>query len=273
MWPRLFSILVYVIVIYSFNTASAQKKLVIMGSSTAAGAGASPGNSWAAKIEAFYRQNMADGLDTIVINLALGGYTTYLEMPTGFIPPPNRPFPDPNANVTKALSYSPDVVIINLPTNDIVLGYTKIEYMDNLRLMFSTINSAGARCFIATTQPRNIGLAERTALRELVDSINNNFAIRSINFWSDLVSPLTDPANIYTINPPVSAGDGIHINDLGHNYLFIRVRDKQIFASNAPLPLFLKDFQAQQKNDFVIIKWSTEQEDPNTFFEIQRSRD
>jgi hypothetical protein len=71
----------------------------------------------------------------------------------------------------------------------------------------------------------------------------------------------------------VSAGDGVHVNDLGHNYLFIRVRDKQVFALNIPLPLLLKDFQAYSAGKTVVLKWHTDQEYPNTFFEIQRSSD
>ncbi len=274
MWQKCTPFLLFIFFFLSADKAAAQKKLVIMGSSTAAGTGSSSyANSWAGKIQAYFRQNMADGLDTVTTNIAVGGYSTYHEMPTGFIPPAGRPLPDPNANVTRALSFTPDVVVINLPSNDITAGYSKQECMDNLRLMYATITAGGAKCFIATTQPRNLGLAARTAQRELVDSINNNFGVYAINFWSDLVSPLLDPANIYTINPPVSAGDGTHVNDLGHNFLFLQVRDKQIFTINTPLPLLLKEFEAAPKNNAVLIKWITEEEEPATRFEVQRSAD
>lgn len=274
MWQKFTPFLFFLFYLLPVHRADAQKKLVIMGSSTAVGTGASTlANSWAGKITAYFRQNMADGLDTVTTNIAVGGYNTYHEMPTGFVPPVGRPLPDPNANVTRALSFTPDVVVINLPSNDITSGYTKKECMDNLRLMFTTITAGGAKCFIATTQPRNLGLAGRTAQRELVDSININFGVYAINFWDDIVSPLLDPANIYTINPPSSAGDGTHVNDVGHNFLFLRVRDKQLFTTNTPIPLLLREFKAFPKNNGVLIRWITEQEEPVTHFEVQRSTD
>jgi lysophospholipase L1-like esterase len=274
MKARLFIAFFALLCIFRTTDSFSQKKIVVMGSSTAAGNGAStPQNSFVNKLQAYFQRNMSDGLDTVIYNIATSGYNTYLEMPTGFVPPAGRPAPDPTYNVTRALSYNPDVVLINLPSNDIASGYTKKECMDNLRLMFSTINATGAKCFITTTQPRNLDPTSRQYQRDLVDSINNNFGIRSINFWTDLVNPLTDANNIYTINPPVSAGDGIHVNDAGHEFLFQRVKNTQLFAAGIPLPLSLTDFTALPKNNAIVLSWHTEQEDPNTFFEIQRSSD
>src|SRR5450432_436838 len=159
--------LIFLLLVIVFQSLTlvlqAQKRLVIMGSSTAAGTGASSyANSWAGKIEAYFKQNMSDGLDTITTNIAVGGYNTYREMPTSFVPPPNRPFyPDPAANVTRALSFNPDVVIINLPTNDITAGIPPNEMMSNLRLMYAAITATGAKCFITTTQPRSLPDAQR----------------------------------------------------------------------------------------------------------------
>lgn len=254
----------------SFFT-EAQKKIVVMGSSTAAGSNASThANSWVGKMTAHFRQNMSDGMDTVVHNIAEYGYATYHEMPTSFIPPPSRPSPDPVHNVTMALSYSPDIVIINLPSNDIAFGYTKKEMMDNLRLMHITITATGARCFIGTTTPRNdITVAQRLMQRELVDSINNNFGAFALNFWDDLV---TNDGQNRLRDEVRDPGSDYHLNDAGHNYLYLRVRDKQIFTvAAAPLPLKLTGFEAVLKNNAVVLKWKTEQQEAQTGFEIQRS--
>ena len=250
------------------STLSAQKKIVVMGSSTAAGQGSSsPSTSWVGRTQAHFRQNMADGLDTIVTSIAYSGQTTYHQMHTGFVSPvPGRPAPDPNSNVTKALSLSPDIIIINLPTNDVANGYTKKESMDNFRLMFQTISAANVRCYIATSQPRSLTTDLKDSLRTLVDSINNNFGLFSIDFWTDIVT--TDGLN--NIKPEVSVGDGIHINDPGHNYLFIRVRNKNLFAFNTPLPLKLLDFSAQLHNEKVLLKWQSVSDEAGSTFELQR---
>jgi hypothetical protein len=89
----------------------------------------------------------------------------------------------------------------------------------------------------------------------------------SIDFWADIVS--TDGQNL--IRPEVSAGDGIHINDLGHNYVFLRVVDRDIFSLNIALPLRLLDFRAQLNvNSTVELTWRSEQEEPGTTYELQR---
>lgn len=251
------------------NNLLAQKRVVIMGSSTAFGSGASSYQlSWAGRLEGSFNQNMTDGIDTSFFNIAISGYATYNEMPTSFIPPAGRPAPDPFANVTKALSYHPDVVIINLPSNDVGAGFSITETMNNLRLMHSSINGSGAKCFITTAQPRNdYSLLQRQALLEMRDSINNQFGFFALNFWDDLVT--SDGLNMLRDDrrDPLSP---VHPNDLGHNFLFGRVRDKNIFGVII-LPVKLTGFCAHLKNNAASICWHTEQQEPNTIFTIERS--
>ena len=249
----------------------AQKKLTILGSSTAAGYGASVvDSSWVGRLTASFNKNSTDGIDTIVNNRAAGGYTTYQSLPTGYPTPSDRPAPDAAANVTYILNSvpRPNIVIINYPTNDIAYGYDPKEMMDNLRLMFQQLNANGILCYITTSQPRNtVTEPQRILLRQLVDSIRNNFGNYAINFWDDLVT--TD--GTYTLKPE-STPDGTHPNDYGHRLLFQRVQAKNIFGTaEAPLPLTLKNWQAKPENNAVKLTWSTAYEEANTFFEIQRS--
>ncbi len=263
---------VFIIFLFIADLSFAQMKAVIMGSSTANGVGASSyANSWAGRTTDFLNSNNTDGADTIIYNIAQPGYDTYQEMPDNFVPPPGRPLPDGDYNVTKALSYNPDVIIISLPSNDISYGYAKSEMINNLRLMSSTIFGAGVRCYITTPQPRNdFDQSYRDSLRAMVDSVNASFGPYAVDFWNCLVT--TDGLNM--LKPELQAtGSSIHVNDDGHNLLFGRIMDSYIFGTAGPVALQLTAFNAQLQNNKVIIKWHTEQQAANTSFELQKSAD
>ncbi|MDN3654146.1 SGNH/GDSL hydrolase family protein [Ferruginibacter paludis] len=216
----------------TWYSAAAQKKVVIMGSSTAAGFGSSTYQlSWAGRLEESYNINKMDGEDTVFYNLAVGGYNTYQELPAGYTQPAGRPSPDPLADVTKALGFHPDIVIINLPSNDVGAGFSLTETMCNFRLMYNTVTAAGAKCYITTTQPRNdYNIAQRQALLVMKDSILGEFGNFAINFWDDLVTG--DGLNMLREDRR-SPGGLVHPNDTGHNYLFKRVKDSNIFDATS----------------------------------------
>lgn len=257
--------------LFSF-TSFAQLKVVIMGSSTAYGVGASTyANSWAGRTEAFLNQNTTDGKDTVVYNISFPAYDSYQEMPDGFVPPPGRPLPDQDYNVTKALSYNPDVVIISLPSNDISYGYARSETMSNFRIMSSTIFANGARCYITTPQPRNdFDALQRDSLFSLVDSITMTFGPFAVNFWDCLV---TDDGTLGLKDEYRATGTPHHLNDLGHEMLFDRIMLAGIFDFGGPVALQLNGFHAQSQNNAVSLKWHTEQQGANTSFELQKSAD
>src|SRR5690242_7081167 len=98
----------------------AQKKIVILRPSTADGNGASTyDSSWARRLYFEFNKNTSDGVDTTIINLAYPGFVTYQAMPSDFVLPANRTsWPQDTArNVTKALSLSPDIILISIPSN------------------------------------------------------------------------------------------------------------------------------------------------------------
>ena len=153
---------------------SAQKKVVVMGSSTAMGSAAtSSALSWVGRMRTHYQNNATDGVDTSFLLVGGYGYVTYNQMPGSFTPPPGRPPHIPGYNVDQALSLAPDIVIINLPNNDVASGFTKKQVMDNLRYLYSYILSngtTGIQCYICTSQPRNdLPFAQRDSLRTLKD--------------------------------------------------------------------------------------------------------
>jgi len=240
-----------------------------MGSSTAVGSGASSYQfSWAGRLQYYYNKNTSDGLDTIFYNIARGGYHTYNEVSSDCIPPLGRPAPDPLCNVSMALSYNPDVVIINLPSNDIGAGFSIAESMNNFRLMYNNITATGAKCYISTTQPRNdYSILQRKYLQDMADSINTQFGYFAVDFWNDLVTQ--DGQNMLRADRKETTSS-IHANDLGHDFLFNKIKDKNIFGISV-LPIKITGLGAQIKDEIAIIQWRSEQQLPNTLFEVERS--
>lgn len=189
--------------------------IVVLGSSTAAGTGSNPVDSaWVWRFTAYaLRQDPR----AIVINLAIGGYTTFNIMPTGFTPPTGRPLPDSEHNITKALSYHPDVLIINLPSNDAANRYPVREQLSNYTAITAQITDPKMHLFVSTTQPRNFTDTMQLRIqREMRDSTYARFGSHTMDFWTDFANPDG------TLKPEFDCGDGIHMNNAGHLLLFER---------------------------------------------------
>jgi lysophospholipase L1-like esterase len=201
-------------------------RVVILGSSTAAGYGTSNIDSaWVNKYRLY--------LETInsnneVINLSQGGYSTYHIMKTGFSQPTGRPSPDINKNISAAIALNPDAIIINLPSNDVSLGFSYLEQMNNLDSIVDISNNNSVPIWICTTQPKNFSnLILRQLQSDIKDSILNRYYPRTIDFWTT-ISLLNN-----TIDSTFDSGDGTHLNDAGHNILANRV-----ISINIPLELY-----------------------------------
>ncbi len=188
-------------------------KITFIGSSTAAGRGASiPENSFVALVTNYYKQTYPN---LVSVNLAMGGYDSYRLLPTGSPRVADRPAPDPARNITAALANSPSLIICNIPSNDVSLGYTTEEYIQNLKTIRATANSAGVPIFFTTTQPRNLSSStERQRLADQAAIIRTDFNPRVIDIYDELAEPVS-----LNIKPMYSYGDGIHLNDAGHAYI------------------------------------------------------
>jgi acyl-CoA thioesterase-1 len=249
----------------------AQKKVIaVIGSSTAYGAGANPiDSSWVNLLKKYY-QDLKE-IDTIY-NLAFSGSITFYGMPTGSVPPDSFASfqPDSTINVTKALSYNPDIVIISYPTNDIADSIPLHFFLSNLRAMDSAVLAAGKICYMATTQPRdNLVSSESIALVQGRDSILQEFPAFGLDFFAPLVDP--NPANVAQINPIFNSGDGIHPNNAGHQLLF-QVAKNNIVLQNIPLALVTTGFAGTAVNSGILLNWASNAGD-NTVFTVERSGD
>jgi len=199
----------------TFSKAQAQPKdIVVLGSSTAAGTG--PTNlkfAWVNRFRTYVQKHFPTAT---VRNLAIGGYTTFHIRPTDSTPPPGRFAPDPNANITKALSLSPTMIIINLPSNDAANGFTVAEQLESYDMVLSAANAANVPVYISTTQPRNLSANGRRNLTAMRDSTFSRYGGNAIDFWSGLALENGGLREIY------DSGDGIHLNNAGHAILFRR---------------------------------------------------
>jgi len=201
-------------------------KVVVLGSSTSAGAGAShPDSAWVNRYTN-YLQSINPSNE--VVNFGIGGYNTYRIMPTGFVPPVGRPNPDPASNITAALAENPDAIIINMPSNDVALGFSYAEQMFNLDTIVSIADQNNIPIWVCSTQPRNFTTQAQLDLQwEIKDSIYAYFNPYTIDFWTTIATPG------YTIDPIYDSGDGVHLNDSGHALLANRVIQTSILDSIA----------------------------------------
>ena len=217
------------------NSANAQRKVSIVGSSTSACFGVSVVDScYVSRLKAYFNKQLPN--DTIISNeFAVGGYTVYQGMPSWYVSPYPTPAlqPDPGHNITAALATHPDVVLINYPTN----GYdylTVSEILFCLRTIRDAASQAGVPCFVTTTQPRTSGTFNTPAIKAklalLKDSILAQFGSFAIDFYTGLINP-ADSSIRY------DAGDGTHMNNTGHDSLFQRVLRKNIFGNPPPIPI------------------------------------
>ncbi|SDL96871.1 Por secretion system C-terminal sorting domain-containing protein [Catalinimonas alkaloidigena] len=200
----------------------AQYTIVVIGSSTAAGTGPSSLDSaWVWRYRNYLTQ-----MDTRfqVINLAQGGFTTYNVLPTGTAISGVSQSIDTARNITKAVSFVPDAIIVNLPSNDAVNSYSVADQLANYDLIAQTADSAGASLWVTTTQPRDLTDAGQIQIQlDMRDSTLARFDSLAIDFWSGFAEEDGTLLDAY------DSGDGIHLNDMAHRILFERVIAKNIY--------------------------------------------
>ncbi len=192
-------------------------KVVVIGSSTAQGVGASvPDSAW---VNRFRYKSYQKDTRVIVENLARGGYTTYHILPTDNDRGEEVGISvDTLRNISKALSREPSAIIVNLPSNDAANFFSVEDQMTNFRLMEREATDKGIPIWVCTTQPRNFSNNAQIELQEIVrDSIINYFGSHTIDFWNDISD--TDGR----ISPDLDSGDGVHLNDKGHLILSDKV--------------------------------------------------
>lgn len=196
-------------------------KIVVLGSSTASGTGADPYDSaWVNKLRKYL---IGKNPNNQVINLGVGGFTTYHSLcPSGFIPPPNRPSPQVNNNITAALNLNPSLIIINLPSNDVANGYSLQEQIDNYERTLALTSARNIPVWVSTSQPRNFTTSQKNQQKALKEWTEMRFGKFAVDFWTTLAT--ADGS----LNSTYDYGDGIHLNNKGHHILYQRIVEEQL---------------------------------------------
>jgi lysophospholipase L1-like esterase len=187
--------------------------IVVLGSSTSAGTGPSnPKNAWVERYRAYLQQRFPD---FALVNLAVGGQTTYHIQPTGFVPAAGRAAPRTDKNISAALALRPSAVIVNMPSNDAAASIPISEQVANYERVAKLASDAGVLLWVSTSQPRNFDSdAQHLLLSQARDAINIKLAPRTLDFWT----PFADASG--NIESEYDSGDGVHLNDAAHARLF-----------------------------------------------------
>lgn len=234
-------------------------KVVVLGSSTSEGVGAStPANAYVALFQNYLETSVNAGCE--IINLAVGGTTTYNIQPNSFTPP--APFTvNPSKNIDAAISENPDAILINFPSNDAANDIPIAEQKNNFTRVVNYAASHNIPVWVTSTQPRNFSQARRDMLIEMRDWLEITFGSRYIDFWTGIAN--ADG----TINAAYNSGDNVHLNDAGHALLFERVKNSTLVTDvcYAILPIITRNLTLKGDYENVILTWNAEGLEPGKF--------
>jgi len=192
-------------------------KIVVLGSSTSYGTGASTtDSSFVSKYRAYLKRK--NPLSNI-INYGIPGYKTYQNLrPTGYVPPADRPYPNTDFNISAALLDNPDAIIINMPSNDAASNYTLAEQQANFEATMRIADSLKIPVWVTTSQPRlYLTTDQMTNLKNFRTWVLTRFADKAVNFWDGIANEDGTIATQYYY-------DYVHVNNAGHEEFYKRLK-------------------------------------------------
>ena len=188
---------------------------VVLGSSTAAGAGAtSPGLAWAARLQA-----EASAAGAAIDNRARSGTVTWQAMPAGATRPAGRPATIASMDIDAVLATRPALLVLAFPTNDTLQGYPAEETVANLGALRRRALDAGTAVVVLSTQPRNDASTSRRATFRAIDAA---MATEAGACFVAVRTALEDDSG--GLSTGFDSGDGVHPNDAGHALIHERLR-------------------------------------------------
>jgi lysophospholipase L1-like esterase len=187
--------------------------LVVIGSSTAAGEGASrPSNAWVARV-----QDALGAVTSIEVDdLAVDGYTTD-DLASGS---------GASGNIDDAIDEAPDLIVVALAgSNDIAAGTSSSQFLSRLAALRDEARGASIPTFFVSTAPKDLSDAERQQLADWAAAMNQRFGSCWVPNESaytpcfiDVFAELADAS--LDLSEEFDSGDGIHLNDAGHAVVF-----------------------------------------------------
>lgn len=183
---------------------------LVLGSSSAAGAGASRyRHSWAGQLAAEVTDNGAE-----LTNIARGGYTTYQALSSDCEVDATRPQPDPLHNIDRAIELGADIVIVSFPSNDAALGYSAEEAAANILLLRAQLAQHNTPLLVLSAQPRALTAQKQALLVKFNQLLQPLLGPCFVDVFSQL------QATDLKLLPQYDSGDGVHLNDAGHTVVY-----------------------------------------------------
>jgi acyl-CoA thioesterase-1 len=190
-------------------------ELVVIGSSTAAGEGASDESlGWVSLLAGALDARVDIPFE--VTNLAVSGYAS-AQLSSGS---------GSSGNVDDAIDEAPTLILVALAgSNDLGGGVSEETFLSRLRAIHEAANSAGIPTFFLSTAPKDLSQSEREALSDWAHAMHDALEpcwVPSDSAYSpcfiDVFEPLANDS--LGIRSEYGAGDGIHLNDDGHVAIF-----------------------------------------------------
>jgi acyl-CoA thioesterase I len=202
----------------STQVAAAPPTLVVLGSSSAAGIGASnPSLSWVGRLRSWLHQTEGTTLE----NVAVPGALTSSALCTKNSTTTQKNVQTPAANtMDHAVATGTKRIILAFPSNDAVAGLSATDTLANIQQMVTCAQAAGAKVAIMSSLPRS-GLTQDQRLT--IKTVDTELQKLYRSCFVDVHDALTNEATL-NVRTEYSAGDGIHFNDTGHAVIFRRVR-------------------------------------------------
>jgi lysophospholipase L1-like esterase len=194
------------------------KNLAVLGSSTAAGTGASQvSRSWVGLLQTWLTQTKGES----VINLATPGILSSSALCLQHANSNLAELISPTRNIDRALKLGATQFILAFPSNDTTNGMSAEQTINNFLEMRQCAHfNDKARVAVMSSLPRSGLTKQQNAVIAQIDTaMRKEFG----NCFIEVRSALTNSGNE---NPrrDLSAGDGVHFNDAGHTVIFNIVR-------------------------------------------------
>ncbi len=187
---------------------------VVIGSSSAYGAGASAGQGWAAQLQSNWQASAVE-----MRNLAKPGSVTYQGLAVSAVAVPGRPLPDAAHNIDAALALKPSLLLVSYPTNDTALGYSVDETVRNVLAIRAKAQSQDVPVMVLSTQPR----AMSAELLQRLDAVNTLLLKEVQDCFVPVHAALAGVNGL--LAPAYDSGDGVHPNNAGHFVIFQKIQN------------------------------------------------
>ncbi len=209
------TIALLVLIVAMTNRAHAEAtNLAVLGSSTAAGTGASQASrSWVGLLQTWLSKTKQES----VINFATPGILSTSALCTQQVNSNLSELIAPTRNVDRALKLGATRFILAFPSNDTTNGMSAQQTISNFLNMRQCAQSSDkAQVAVMSSLPRDgLNKQQNATIAQIDAAMLKEFG----NCFINVRSALADNDH-ESIRPDLSAGDGVHFNNAGHAIIF-----------------------------------------------------